>query len=141
MSGLRRYYDRYVTAGCVSAGKPFATWNDPATASDGTLPTSTTVAHEFVANVERNGNGYRAPVKRLTAFLGRFNADWLASYAARSNTPEAYTFRSTLMVAAVSHGVGKDLRPDFRAVPLPFIPGSLFARPSLDTAIQRSVRF
>ncbi|MBZ5610692.1 MAG: hypothetical protein LAP38_20710 [Acidobacteriia bacterium] len=113
-SVVRRYYDSY-----VSSGKPFATWNNPATPADETLGTFMTVAYEFLSNVERNGGGYRGPVKRLTTFLKRFNSDWQSRYAPSQNTSQADTFRATLMAAAVSYAVGRDLRTDFRSLGFP----------------------
>ena len=113
---VRQNYDQY-----VGSGKPFATWNNPTTTTDETLGTFMTVAYEFLANVEQTGTGYRAPVKRLVRFLQRFNSDWLTRYAPSQNTTQADAFRSTLMVAAVSYGVGRDLRQDFRNLGFPIV--------------------
>ncbi|HEU0139657.1 MAG TPA: hypothetical protein VFQ79_08105 [Bryobacteraceae bacterium] len=114
ISVVRQNYENY-----LRTGKPFATWNNPSTPTDETLQTFMTLAYLFLANVEQAGTGYRIPVKRLTKFLQRFNTQWQSSYAPSENTVQADTFRSTLMAAAISYGVGRDLRLDFRTLGFP----------------------
>jgi hypothetical protein len=108
---LRKNFDDY-----VKAGMPFTTWNIPSTPHDETLLTFLTTAYKFYEQAELQNNGYRVPIKRLTQFLNRFNAEWQRRYDQNNNTPEANAFRATMMVAAMSHAFQKDLRADFRAL-------------------------
>jgi hypothetical protein len=66
ISVVRKNYHDY-----LSAGKPFATWNNPSTPTDEALHTFMTLAYLFLSSAEQEGIGYRMPVKRLTRFLQR----------------------------------------------------------------------
>jgi hypothetical protein len=113
MRTLRNAVDNY-----VAQGKPFSTWNNPATGVDETFGTFMTVAYEFSIHAE-TVNDYVRPLTRTMKLLRKFNAGLLAQYAPNSNTVSASTFRATLMVAAVSYGFGQDLRVEFRNLGFP----------------------
>lgn len=98
------------------ATAPFTTWNDPATPADDALPSFYAIAWLFFAHADRDGADYRVATQRLMRRLQLWNSDWEQRYARMTNSPAAATFRATLMAAAVSHGVQKDLRADFRAL-------------------------
>jgi len=101
-----------------SANVHFASWNNPATPIDETLPTFFTIAYRFLA-ADPDGTHYRVATKRLMFFLQHWNPDWEQRFSPHVNSAEAETFRASLMVAAVSYGTGKDLRPEFRALGFP----------------------
>jgi hypothetical protein len=113
MRGVRQAYDDY-----VQKGKPFATWNDPATSADETFGTFMTVAYVFFRHAEAVHN-YVDPLRRTMRLLRTFDAAMLARYAPASNTPPASAFRATLLVAAVSYGFAEDLRGEFRDLGFP----------------------
>ena len=94
---------------------PFTTWNDPATPTDDALPTFFAVAWQFFANADPDGTDYRAATQRLMRRLELWNSDWEQRFSRLAQSTAAETFRATLMAAAVSHGVQKDLRANFRA--------------------------
>ena len=110
---VRSAYDAY-----VAAGKPFCSWNDPATPDDESLGTFMTVAREFMVHAER-AQAYVAPLTRVMRVLRRFDAAAAARYAPDADDSTAAVFRSTLMVAAVSYGFGQDLRAEFRTLNFP----------------------
>jgi hypothetical protein len=111
---LATQYDAYVLG-----GRKFASWNDPQTTKDEAFETLMALAFVFLREAGTGPEGYRMPVKRLMEFLQMWNADWQNSYSRSSNSPAAESFRSTMMVAAVSHGVQKDLRSMFRDLGFP----------------------
>ena len=111
---LRNAYERY-----VGNGAPFHTWNDSATPEDEAGDTFMTVAYKFCEHAENAGEGYAAPLKRMMLLLGLFDEEMEAMYDRATDSLEADTFRSTLMVAAVSHGVLTDLRDEFEALNFP----------------------
>jgi hypothetical protein len=113
MRGVRAAYDDYLLR-----GKPFATWNDPATSADETFGTFMTVAYVFLRHAEAVHN-YVAPLRWTMRLLRTFDAADLAQYAPASNTPAASAFRATLLVAAVSYGFAEDLRGEFRDLGFP----------------------
>jgi hypothetical protein len=98
---------------------PFASWNDPATPADETLPTFMTLAYQFFAAGDLDGADYRPATRRLMFFLQHWNRDWQARFSPRKNSPAAEAFRATLIVAAISYGTVHDLRPTFRALKFP----------------------
>jgi hypothetical protein len=98
---------------------PFASWNDPATPADETLPTFMTLAYQFFAAEDLDGADYLPATRRLMFFHQHWNRDWQARFSPRQNSPAAEMFRATLMVAAISYGTGRDLRPTFRALKFP----------------------
>jgi len=110
---VRASYDAY-----VGAGKPFSTWNDPATPSDETFGTFMTVARQFMAHAEQVGS-YIGPLTRTMKLLRTFNQSMATAYAPQTNSSEASTFRATLMVAALSYGFQQDLRAEFRSLNFP----------------------
>ncbi|MBN2086368.1 MAG: hypothetical protein JW748_14205 [Anaerolineales bacterium] len=114
MAVTRKGYEDY-----LAAGKPFHSWNDPATAGDETFGTFMTIAYKFCERAEADGNGYSGPVKRMMLLLQKFNPDWRARYSAGANSPAAETFRATWMVAALSYAFSADLREEFRALQFP----------------------
>jgi hypothetical protein len=112
-SVLQRAYDEY-----VADDKPFTTWNDPNTQDDETFGTFMTVARQFVFHAQETGS-FIQPLTRVMSLLRTFNQSLAVQYAPETNSAEADTFRSTLMVAALSYGFQKDLRPEFRALNFP----------------------
>jgi hypothetical protein len=117
MGFARRTYEEY-----LRAGKHFTSWDDPTTQSDNPfhLQTFITVAFRFYVHAETDGLGYREPVKRMMRLLQAVSDNDLRQrYDSGSNTPEAAEFRSTLMVAALSHAFSRDLRDEFRGLDFP----------------------
>ena len=110
---LQQIYDTY-----LSQGKPFTTWNDPVTGVDETLGAFIAVARQFMVHAEQT-KSYVGPLTRVMRLLRTFNASMAAQYASQTNSSAANTFRSTLMVAAVSYGFQQDLRGEFRALNFP----------------------
>jgi uncharacterized protein (TIGR03437 family) len=78
-----------------------------------------TIAYKFCENAENEGLGYRGPLKRMLKLLQLFDQDMQKRYDQRNNTQAAATFRSTLMVAALSFAFSKDLRAEFRNLNFP----------------------
>lgn len=111
---IRNAYENY-----LATGKVFHSWNDPNTPQDETFDTFMTIAFKFCAHAEDAGQGYRTSLKRMMALLQHFNEDWKNSYAQNNDTPEAEAFRATLMVAALSHAFGADLRTEFEDLNFP----------------------
>jgi hypothetical protein len=111
---LRSRYDDY-----VNKGKPFASWNDPSTPSDETLGTFMTIAYKFCAHAESAGIGYRIPLKRMMRLLQGLCVNWSQRYDQLHNAAAADTFRSTLMVSALSYAFSIDLREEFRQLHFP----------------------
>jgi hypothetical protein len=105
---IRTSYDRY-----IDNGKNFQSWNDIATGIDETFDTFMTIAYKFMQHAEQNGHGYRDPFKRMASILQKFNADYALRYDAQNDSQSGATFRSTLMVAAMSYAFDEDLRDEF----------------------------
>ena len=112
--GVRKAHERYIDSGC-----PFASWNDPKTRQDETFDTFMTLAYKFFVHAEKAKRGYRRPVKRMMALLQRFDADMERQYDAKHDTMQAEAFRSTLLIAALSHAFRTDLRNEFRKLRFP----------------------
>jgi len=113
-ANLQGQYNAY-----IAAGAPFSSWNPYNGGTDPTLGTVATLAWIFIEQAEMHGQGYQIPTNRLMTFLQQFNATLLASYAPTSNTSAAATFRSTLMVAALSYAFSEDLRSRFESLNFP----------------------
>lgn len=113
MRVVRQAHDNY-----VRQGKPFSTWNDPATSADETFGTFMSIAYVFFGHAEAAHN-YVDPLHRAMRLLRTFDAAMLARYAPASNTPTASAFRATLLVAAVSYAFAEDLRGEFRDLAFP----------------------
>jgi hypothetical protein len=111
---VRASFDNY-----VSAGKKFVCWNDPNTTVDETFNTFMTFACRFCQHAESAGLGYRTPVKRMMKLLQGLNQNWVQQYDRLNNSAVADTFRSTLMVAAISYAFSTDLRAEFRGLNFP----------------------
>ncbi len=111
---VRTAYESY-----LSTGKRFASWNNPSTPEDETFNTFMTIAYKFFEHAEKSPSGYRTPLKRMMVLLQTFDEDMRTRYDQHHNTETAATFRSTLMVAALSYAFGADLRPEFRALNFP----------------------
>lgn len=114
MTGVRRAFERYMAGGCR-----FSSWQDGASGEDSTFDTFMTIAFKFCERAERNRAGFREPVKRLMAFLQRFNPEWEKAFSARKNSPEAEQFRATLWAGALSHAFRADLRAELRQLKFP----------------------
>ena len=113
-ANLQGQYNAY-----IAARAPFSSWNPYNGGTDPTLGTVATLAWIFIEQTEMRGQGYQIPTNRLMTFLQQFNATLLASYAPTSNTSAAATFRSTLMVAALSYAFSEDLRSRFESLNFP----------------------
>jgi hypothetical protein len=111
---VRAAYERY-----LAEGMNFASWNDPATPEDETFDTFMTLAYEFCAHAEWQGEGYRIPTKRVTWLLSVFDAELEQRYDQQNDTAEADSFRATLMVAGLSFAFDADLRDEFRDLNFP----------------------
>jgi hypothetical protein len=111
---VRRSYEDYQRNGCH-----FCSWNDSKTEYDDTFNTFMTIAYKFFEHAEKDQRGYRQPVKRLMAFMQRFNPEWEKGFSARSNSPQAERFRATLASAALSYAFNRDLRQEFRELLFP----------------------
>ena len=114
MQVTRAAYEDY-----IATGMSFHSWNDPATPADETFDTFMTIAYKFCAHAEQANGGYLAPAKRMMALLQLFDQELLDQYDPGHDTPEADTFRATLMVAALSHGFSSDLRAEFEGLGFP----------------------
>jgi hypothetical protein len=114
VKGLRASYDDY-----VSAGKPFASWNNPSTPIDETFGTFMAIGYKFCEHAENAGHGYKAPLKRMMKLLQGFSLSWAQRYDQLHNTAAADTFRATLMVSALSYAFLEDLREEFRLLNFP----------------------
>jgi hypothetical protein len=108
-AGMARAHRDYVAQGC-----PFATRQEPGSKQDRTFGTFMTVACVFVQEAERAGD-MRGATKRLMRMLQTFNEEDHRRY----QVPENDAFRATFLVAAVSHGLGRDMRPKFRELRFP----------------------
>ena len=102
-----------------TGAESFSAWNDPATSTDETLPTFMCLAYEFFLQADPDGANYHECAQRLCAFLRHFDAAWQAGWAQNTNSAAASSFRATLMVAALSTGVGRDLRATFKSYGFP----------------------
>ncbi|MGD0221308.1 MAG: choice-of-anchor D domain-containing protein [Terriglobia bacterium] len=111
---LQQAYNNY-----VSAGAPFSSWNPYNGGPDPTLGTISTLAWKFIEHAEQQGKGFQAPAQRMMQLLQLFDSSMLASYAPTENTEAAATFRSTLMVAALSYAFSQDLRSEFTSLNFP----------------------
>ncbi len=114
ISGLRNAYDQY-----VDDGMNFCCWNDPGTPEDDTIYTFATLAYKFCAHAETSRAGYYEPLRRMTELLAVFDEDLRTRYDQHNNNAAADTFRSTLMVTAISYGFDTDLRSEFAALNFP----------------------
>jgi hypothetical protein len=112
--GLKTTFDAY-----VAGGSPFSSWNPYNGGTDPTGGALTSLAWKFIEHAELQGGDYRTPMKRLMWLLQRFDSSMLSSYDPHNNTPSGATFRSTLMVAALSYAFTEDLRAEFRALNFP----------------------
>ncbi len=113
-ANLRGTFNAY-----VAAGVPFSSWNPYNGGPDPTLGTLTALSWKFIEHAEMQGLGYQTPVNRLMTLLQQFDASMLASYAPASNTQAAATFRSTLMVTALSYAFSEDLRSELESLNFP----------------------
>jgi len=114
MEYLKSCYDNY-----VSGGMKFSTFNDPSTPEDETFLTFMTAAYKFLEHVEKAGNGYRMPVKRLMEFFSSFNPDIEKKYDSNNGSITAQTFRATYIIAGFSYALKEDLRDEFKKLNFP----------------------
>jgi hypothetical protein len=111
---LQQAYNNY-----VAAGASFSSWNPENGEPDPTLGTISTLAWMFIEHAEQQGQGYQTPAQRMMQLLQLFDSSMLASYAPTENTQAAATFRSTLMVTALSYAFSQDLRSEFMSLNFP----------------------
>lgn len=111
---LQQAYNTY-----VANGAPFSSWNPYNGGADPTLGTISTLAWKFIEHAEMQRQGYQIPLTRMMKLLQMFNPSMLAAYAPQSNTPAGATFRSTLMITALSYAFNEDLRGEFEALNFP----------------------
>jgi hypothetical protein len=115
MNFLKSQYDAY-----VAGGKTYDSWNDAGTQDDqAVFGTFMVLGYVVLREAELRDLGYRGPVQRMLEFLQLWNLQWQTLFSQSSNSDAAETFRSTLMVAAISHGLQDDLRPMFQALNFP----------------------
>ena len=103
----------------LNTGKHYTSWNNGVTSPDPTFDTIQTLIYKFVQHAEQQGVGYFVPVARMMHLLEQFNSGDVASFSPSADSPQAETFRSTLMVAALSYAFGQDLRAEFAALNFP----------------------
>jgi Tectonin domain len=113
-ANLQGAYNTY-----VADGAPFSSWNPNNGGPDPTLGTVAALAWKFIEHAETQGQGYQVPVSRLMTLLQQFDSSMLASYDPTQDTSAAATFRSTLMVAALSYAFSEDLRSEFESLNFP----------------------
>jgi len=111
---LQGTYNQY-----VADGAPFSSWNPYNGEPDPTIGTFSTLAWKFIAHAEQQGQGYQVPAQRMMKLLQLFDSSMLESYAPQTNSEAAATFRSTLMVTALSYAFSEDLRGEFEALNFP----------------------
>ncbi|MDP8211631.1 MAG: hypothetical protein P9M05_12545 [Candidatus Stygibacter australis] len=123
---LRRMYDWYCdgiydpdTNSWLLNPLTFETWNDPFTANDETLYTFMSAAYVFMEQTELNDMGYRIPLQRMMRLLATFDQEMADSFAQNEDSPQADSFRATLMTAAISYAFDLDLRQRFRELNYP----------------------
>ena len=114
MNLVRKAFDDY-----VDNGANFCSWNDSGTPQDETFGTFMTIAYKFFEQAENSNNGYDIPLKRMMQLLQLFDEDMMDSYNPLYDSIDADTFRSTLMVSAMSYGFSTDMRPDFASLNFP----------------------
>jgi len=103
---VRSSFDAY-----VSAGMPFAAWDDQATPA--TSRSEPSCGGTSVPRHAEQAKSYLVPLSRVMRLLRTFNQQMLAQYDPYTDSVAASTFRRTLMVAALSYGFQEDLRAEF----------------------------
>jgi hypothetical protein len=114
MGIVRTSYQNY-----LSGEKTFASWNDPSTTVDETFNTFMTLAYKFCEHAENGQNGYKTPLKKMMKLLQLFDANMASQYDQANNTDTAATYRSTLMITALSYAFDTDLRSEFKTLNFP----------------------
>jgi len=112
-ANLQSQFNQY-----VADGAPYTSWN-PGTGTDPTGGVVATLAWKFIEHAEQNGQGYQIPATRMMTLLQQFNSSMQAGYSPDADSIEAETYRSTLMVAALSYAFSQDLRSEFEALNFP----------------------
>jgi hypothetical protein len=100
-------------------GHPFSSWNDPESPSDDTFLTFGTLTYTFLSHSVSDGVPPALALQRLMGLLQTFDESMLEAYDPQHDTEAADTFRSTLMVAAISEAFDRDLRNEFRELGFP----------------------
>ncbi len=121
VEGARRY---------EREGMCFRSRDLPETPTDETLPSFMHLGREFLLLADETGE-IRLATKRLMAAV----ETWSPADTERWQQPENEVFRATFLVAAMSHGVGRDLREHFRARGYPVddtLYGELAIRPKAE---------
>jgi hypothetical protein len=98
----------------VAGGNHFRSFNDPATPDDEALDTFLTAAYVAVMEADARGDFARF-AHGMMAPIRTFREEDRVRYQEPAND----AFRATFIVAAVSHGSGRDMRPDFRELGFP----------------------
>jgi hypothetical protein len=99
--------------------RPFKFWHRGEIDGEATGWTVSTIIYKFLSHAENQGQGYRTPVKRMLRVIQTFDESLKQRYDQFHDTPEASTFRSTFVVAALSYAYSQDLRAEFRALNFP----------------------
>lgn len=114
MMTLARFGRKYVRDGC-----PFAAWDKPNTPQDETLLTFMYLAYRFCRGVEEYHVDWDKAVTRYATVLRTMDEPLYKRLDNKVPTDAAATADATLMVAAVSHGLDRDMRRDFRQAKFP----------------------
>jgi len=116
LSNLVNSYQAY-----INTGMHYTSWNSTGAAglADPTFLTEQTLAYVFIQQAEQAGEGYVTPVSRMMHLLEQLNSNDVANYSPQADSPPAETYRSTLMIAALSYAFNEDLRPEFAALNFP----------------------
>jgi len=101
------------------SGSKFASWNDPHTPEDETIPTFMTLVCEFFRQAEIKQADYRLSVKRMCHLLQLWDEGLHRKYSQSSDTRAADAFRASLMVAALSFAFDENLVGTFQRLNFP----------------------
>ena len=103
----------------LNGGKKFDSYLGGLGGDMNTFNTFIIIAYKFCVHAEHMGLGYKYPAQRMMKLLQVFNPELANRYDQDNDTPEAETFRATLMVTALSYAFDMDLRPEFRHLNFP----------------------
>jgi hypothetical protein len=114
MKNTRAAYDNYLADGML-----FTSWDVQSTTTNELGNTIGTLVYKFFEHAENGSTGCKVPLKRMMTLLQTFDSTMSAQYDQADNTDAAATFRSTLIVAALSYAFESDLRSEFKSLNFP----------------------